>query len=63
MNRVELVREWGGLVRLGKLKRMNCGWEGGFEMTEKRENEAEAEAVAAIYGVRVWVLLNQEKIA
>lgn len=33
VNRVELVREWGVLARLGKLKRMNCGW-GGFEMTE-----------------------------
>jgi hypothetical protein len=34
-------------VRLGQLKRLNCVWEGGFEITEKRENEAEVVVVVA----------------
>ncbi|MCI51962.1 hypothetical protein A2U01_0073206, partial [Trifolium medium] len=47
LNRSMPIRELRDSVRLGKLKRLNCGCEGGFEITEKRENEAEV--VAAIF--------------
>lgn len=56
LNRAEPVRQW--VVPVGGAKKMNCGWEEGLEITEKRGNEAE---VVAISAATVWWMNPKKK--